>query len=86
MLATAPSTSDRPANGPDRNDSAAEIAQLQHTVSSLYKLFDLGLGLIQLDGRLSKQLDPLLKQCQRSIEVDAIAFQLRDNLFEAIEV
>lgn len=63
-----------------------EIPQLQHAICALDKLFDPGFGLSKLLGCESEALDALLEEFQGRVEVEALGFELGDDLLEAFEI
>ena len=84
--AIAESTVDRSSAGRDARTLDAEIPQLQHAVGAFYQLFYSRLSFAELARRLAEELDALLKEAERLIQLEALVLQLSYDRFQAVEV
>ena len=66
--------------------SGVEIAKLQRAVRFFDQLFDFDFSLIQLFRGLAQELDALLEQRERSVQLEPVAFELGDDLFQTLQV
>ena len=83
---SAVSTCSRSSAAVIRTCLCAEIAQLEYAVGSLYQLLHSRFGLVELARGESEELDSFLEKPESGVEVEPVAFELRDDLFEPGEI
>lgn len=63
-----------------------EIPQLQHAVGTLDQFLYARFRFAELLGGQAKKLDSLLEQAEGRVEIEALSFELGDDLLEALEI